>query len=99
MEYGLELTSKKFEEVKEIYLLEFINNGEKILIIGKDPENQKEKLDVNDNEDDILIDEDQKEKLDVDDILIDEDQKEKLKLIIWDLYNVEEVEPNVLDNS
>ncbi|PKY16229.1 hypothetical protein RhiirB3_480626 [Rhizophagus irregularis] len=38
MENGLEIVSKKFNEIEKIYSLEFINNDEKLLIIGEDPE-------------------------------------------------------------
>ncbi|RIA87165.1 hypothetical protein C1645_828188 [Glomus cerebriforme] len=34
MENGLEITSKKFEEIEKIYSLEFIENDKKLLIIG-----------------------------------------------------------------
>ncbi|RIA86148.1 hypothetical protein C1645_856694 [Glomus cerebriforme] len=38
MENGLEIASKKFDEIEKIYSLEFISNDEKLLIIGKDLE-------------------------------------------------------------
>jgi hypothetical protein len=38
MENGLEIVSKKFDEIEKIYSLEFINNDEKLLIICKDSE-------------------------------------------------------------
>ncbi|GBB90270.1 hypothetical protein RclHR1_17170001 [Rhizophagus clarus] len=37
-ENGLQITSKEFEKLKKIFLLEFFDNDEKLLIIGKDPE-------------------------------------------------------------
>src|ERR1051325_7175113 len=35
MENGLEVTSKKFDEMEKIYSLEFIESDEKLLIMGK----------------------------------------------------------------
>ncbi|CAB5389562.1 unnamed protein product [Rhizophagus irregularis] len=35
MENGLRITSKKFDEIKQIYLLEFIDSDEKLFIIGE----------------------------------------------------------------
>ena len=35
MENGLKIASKTFHQLKNIYLLEFIDNDEKLLIIGK----------------------------------------------------------------
>jgi hypothetical protein len=35
MENGLEIASKKFDQLEKIYLLEFIDDDEKLLIIGK----------------------------------------------------------------
>src|SRR6266480_3781187 len=40
MENGLEIVSKKFEQIKNIRLLEFINSDEKLLVIGEDSENK-----------------------------------------------------------
>ncbi len=36
MENGLQVTSKKFDEIENIYLLEFIDSDEKLFIIGED---------------------------------------------------------------
>src|SRR6266498_2881074 len=36
MENGLQIASKKFDEIRKIYLLEFIDSDEKLIIIGKD---------------------------------------------------------------
>jgi hypothetical protein len=38
MENGLQVVSKKFDEIEQIYLVEFISSDEKLLIIGKGPE-------------------------------------------------------------
>ncbi|GBB99303.1 hypothetical protein RclHR1_03480007 [Rhizophagus clarus] len=38
LENGLQVTSKKFDDIEKIYLLEFISSDEKLLIIGKGPE-------------------------------------------------------------
>ena len=65
MENGLEISSRKFEEIDKICLLEFIDDDEKLLLIG------------NDNKDD----------------------KTKLKIIIWDLYNTDEVKIIELNNK
>jgi len=62
MENGLEISSKKFKEVDKICLLEFIEDDEKLLLIGSD-------------------------------------DKVKLKIIIWDLYNTDEVKVIELDNT
>src|SRR3954452_10349564 len=43
MENGLEVASKKFDQIEKIYSLEFINSDEKLLIIGKGKE-KEEKL-------------------------------------------------------
>ncbi|RGB23906.1 hypothetical protein C1646_805619 [Rhizophagus diaphanus] len=37
MENGLQIASKKFDEIEKIFLLEFIDNDEKLLIIGECP--------------------------------------------------------------
>ena len=34
MENGLEFMTKKFNEIEKIYLLEFIDSDEKLLVIG-----------------------------------------------------------------
>src|ERR1043165_9128700 len=44
MENGLETGLKNFNEVDRIYLLEFIDNGEKLLIIGTKGQEEKLKL-------------------------------------------------------
>ncbi|RIA86146.1 hypothetical protein C1645_829712 [Glomus cerebriforme] len=41
MENGLEVASKKFDEIEKIYSLEFIDNDEKLLIIGSHEQNLK----------------------------------------------------------
>src|SRR6266498_4118287 len=41
MENGLEISSRKFEEIRKIYLVEFIDSDEKLLLIGSDPHNKK----------------------------------------------------------
>ena len=41
MENGLEITSKDFHEMEEIYSLEFIDSDKKLLIIGKGSESKK----------------------------------------------------------
>jgi hypothetical protein len=38
MENGLEVASKKFDEIKRIHLLEFVDSDEKLLILGECPE-------------------------------------------------------------
>ncbi|GES84543.1 hypothetical protein GLOIN_2v1769896 [Rhizophagus clarus] len=40
IENGLEIASKTFKELRQINLLEFFNNDEKLLIIGRCPENE-----------------------------------------------------------
>jgi hypothetical protein len=60
MENGLEAISKKFKNIEKIYLLEFIENDMKLLIIGGG-----------------------------------DSKEEKLKLIIWNMYNVEESEISI----
>jgi hypothetical protein len=57
MENGLEAISKKFDDIEKIYLLEFIDNDRRLLIIGGGDSKDK-----------------------------------KLKLIIWNMYNIEEDE-------
>src|SRR5947209_2085605 len=47
MENGLEVASRKFDgEIEEIYLLEFIDYGEKLLIVGKGQDSQEVELKV-----------------------------------------------------
>ncbi|RIA86306.1 hypothetical protein C1645_340202 [Glomus cerebriforme] len=41
MENGLQIASKKFDEIEKIYVLEFIDSDEKLLIIGSSPEGLK----------------------------------------------------------
>ncbi|GES73166.1 hypothetical protein GLOIN_2v1769896 [Rhizophagus clarus] len=43
MENGLQVVSKKFEEVERIHLLEFIDGDKKLLIIGEDPKDDSKK--------------------------------------------------------
>ncbi|GES84550.1 hypothetical protein GLOIN_2v1838566 [Rhizophagus clarus] len=57
MENGLEAISKKFGNIEKIYLLEFIEEDRKLLVIGSSVSEEK-----------------------------------KLKLIIWNMYNVGEIE-------
>ncbi|CAI2173626.1 3244_t:CDS:10 [Funneliformis geosporum] len=41
MENGLEISSRNFEELEKIYFLEFIENDEKLLLIGSDENNNQ----------------------------------------------------------
>ncbi|CAG8705421.1 11362_t:CDS:10, partial [Funneliformis caledonium] len=41
MENGLEIASRNFKELEKIYYLEFIENDEKLLLIGSDEENNQ----------------------------------------------------------
>ncbi|CAB4474212.1 unnamed protein product [Rhizophagus irregularis] len=84
IENGLQIASKKFEELERIYLLEFIDSDKKLLIIGegqglKEGKDQKvEGLEVGE---DLEKGKDQ------------ESNKDKeVKFIIWDLYNTGEHE-------
>ncbi len=63
MENGLEISSKKFEAIGKIHLVEFIESDEKLLLIGSDSHDKK-----------------------------------ILKVVIWDLYNTNEVETLQLEN-
>jgi hypothetical protein len=65
MENGLGAISKKFDKIEKIYLLEFIEEDNKLLVIGTSSDSEEEKL----------------------------------KLIIWNMYNVGEIETTMeLDN-
>jgi len=44
LENGLQVASKKFDDIEKIYLVEFFDNDEKLLIIGKGPEEGDEGL-------------------------------------------------------
>src|SRR5436305_1949250 len=54
MENGLQVTSKKFKELEEIYSLEFINGDEKLLIIGKGSEVKGLEVEGSENQNDEL---------------------------------------------
>src|SRR6266536_1601737 len=41
MENGLKIATKTFSEIEKIYLLEFINSDEKLLIVGRDKKEEK----------------------------------------------------------
>ena len=41
MENGLQVVSKKFDEIEEIYSLEFIDSDEKLLVVGRRKDSDK----------------------------------------------------------
>jgi hypothetical protein len=44
IENGLQVATKKFDKIEQIYLLEFIENDEKLLIIGESLEKKEKEL-------------------------------------------------------
>ncbi|PKY26532.1 hypothetical protein RhiirB3_513703 [Rhizophagus irregularis] len=88
IENGLEIASKKFEELERIYLLEFIDSDKKLLIIGKGQGLKKGEDQKNEG---LKVGKDLEEGKDQESNK-DKEDKKVLKFIIWDLYNTGEHE-------
>jgi hypothetical protein len=96
IESGLEVVSKKFDNINKIKFLEFIENDKKLFIIeeGEESENSNESFIIEDEESDVKIDknsfliEDDEEtdtKIEKDKKLffIEKDNKSEMKFHIW----------------
>ncbi|GBC49398.2 hypothetical protein GLOIN_2v1787114 [Rhizophagus irregularis DAOM 181602=DAOM 197198] len=87
IENGLQIASKKFEELERIYLLEFIDSDEKLLIIGVGRKDKGLKKGKDQKGEGLIVGED-----------LEEGKDQVLKFIIWDLYNTGKHELVELDD-
>ncbi|CAB5370240.1 unnamed protein product [Rhizophagus irregularis] len=84
---GLQIASKKFEELEKIYLLEFFDSDEKLLIIGEGRKDKGLKKGKDQKGEGLKVRED-----------LEEGKDQVLKFIIWDLYNTGKYELVELDD-